>query len=61
MLENISAKIATGFAEKKLQTTPHLVLLNRDFYSKELLPLFSQWLALFVATHKVSTGRAAQA
>lgn len=43
ILENISMIIQKGIASKSMQYTPHLVLLDRQFYSRELKPLMARW------------------
>ena len=43
ILDSISSTIARGVEENKLQHTPHVVLLDRDFYSKMLKPLLVRW------------------
>ena len=39
LLQQISGVINRGIAEKHMQNTPHLVLLNQLFYVRELKPL----------------------
>ena len=38
-----------GIAGKLLQTTPHLVLLDRAFYTARLRPLFAAWCLVWLA------------
>ena len=37
----------------QLGRTPHLTLLSPTFYKRALMPLLGQWLALFMARHKL--------
>jgi hypothetical protein len=48
ILESISKVISLGIAQKYMQQTPHLVLLNRPFYHKELKPLMARWQLLYL-------------
>eukprot|EP00931_Biecheleriopsis_adriatica_P057118 TRINITY_DN33879_c0_g1_i1.p1 TRINITY_DN33879_c0_g1~~TRINITY_DN33879_c0_g1_i1.p1 ORF type:complete len:3259 (+),score=710.44 TRINITY_DN33879_c0_g1_i1:1294-9777(+) len=47
----LAGKLKQGRRELKLQVAPHLVLLSRDFYSKEMLPHLVDWAALLVEDH----------
>jgi hypothetical protein len=42
-LKQISDVIQKGFAERNLQRLPHIILLNPDFYHKELKPIMAEW------------------
>ena len=55
ILENISSVIRKGVAEKHMQHTPHLVLLNRHFYHKELKPLLARWQLLYLRHKRLPT------
>jgi hypothetical protein len=55
ILESISSVIRRGVAEKHLQHTPHLVLLNRGFYHKELKPLIARWQLLYLRSKRLPT------
>ncbi len=48
VLEELSAKIAIGKEQKLIQTTPHVVLLSRSFYTKVLKPIMARWALLFL-------------
>jgi len=47
----LAEKIKIGRRELKLQVSPHLVLLSKDFYMQELLPHLVDWAAVFVEEH----------
>lgn len=53
ILDSISSAIQRGVAENKLQHTPHVVLLDRDFYSKELKPLLVRWQLLYLRSKRL--------
>ena len=53
ILENISLVIQQGIANKYMQHTPHLVLLNRSFYHKELKPLMARWQLLYLRNKRL--------
>lgn len=55
ILENIKAIIQQGIAEKHFQYTPHLVLLNREFYHKNLKPLIARWQLLYLRNKRLPT------
>lgn len=55
LLQNISSVIKRGVAEKHMQHTPHLVLLNRGFYQKELKPLMARWQLLYLRNKRLPT------
>ena len=42
------ANIAEGCREQVVQKIPHVVLIDRGFYSKKLLPLLCKWLLLWL-------------
>ncbi len=53
LLERLQAAITKGYQLKHLQSIPHLVLLNRRYYDKELLPLLADWLMVFLGSKGV--------
>jgi len=55
LLQSISSVINRGIAEKHMQHTPHLVLLNRKFYSAELKPLMARWQLLYLRNKRLPT------
>jgi hypothetical protein len=44
----LTEKMREGRRDMKLQTAPHLVLLSRDFYVKEMLPHLADWASLYL-------------
>jgi len=55
ILEQISNVITQGIAAKHMQYTPHLVLLNKAFYHKELKPLVARWQLLYLRNKRLPT------
>ena len=53
ILDSVAATIQRGVAANKLQHTPHIVLLDRDFYSKELKPLLVRWQLLYLRSKRL--------
>jgi hypothetical protein len=53
ILENISLVIQQGIASKFMQRTPHLVLLNRIFYHKQIKPLMARWQLLYLRNKRL--------
>jgi hypothetical protein len=53
ILESMSSIIQQGIANKYMQYTPHLVLLNRNFYHKELKPLLARWQLLYLRNKRL--------
>jgi hypothetical protein len=53
ILDAISAAIQRGVAENKLQHTPHIVVLDRDFYSQQLKPLLVRWQLLYLRSKRL--------
>ena len=52
LLHALAAKLEEGYARRVLQRIPHLVLLSRAFYARELKPLLVQWTLLYLVAHK---------
>ena len=40
----IHAKLAAGLEEKALQSSPHIVLADKNFYEPNLGPVLADWL-----------------
>jgi hypothetical protein len=55
ILETISNVILQGVANKSMQHTPHMVLLNRNFYHKEIKPLLARWQLLYLRNKRLPT------
>ena len=53
ILDSISSAIQRGVAENKLQHTPHIVLLDRDYYAKQLKPLLVRWQLLYLRSKRL--------
>lgn len=47
-------QIENGIAQRDLQHKPHLVLLNRSFYNKELRTLLSRWMVVWLSLQQPS-------
>jgi thiol-disulfide isomerase/thioredoxin len=48
ILKQISGVIQKGIAERNLQRLPHIILLNNEFYHKELKPIMAEWTFLWL-------------
>jgi hypothetical protein len=55
LLQEISSVIQRGVAEKHMQHTPHLVLLNRHFYHHHLKTLMARWQLLYLRNKRLPT------
>ena len=55
ILDQISGLIRRAVADKHMQSTPHLILLNRKFYQHELKPLFARWQLLYLRHKRLPT------
>ena len=53
ILDSVASTIQRGVAENKLQHTPHVVLLDRDFYAKQLKPLLVRWQLLYLRSKRL--------
>jgi hypothetical protein len=53
ILESIASVIQSGIANKYMQYTPHLVLLNKPFYHRELKPLMARWQLLYLRNKRL--------
>ena len=53
VLNEIRDIVLSGIERKMLQTVPHIVLLSRDFYRKELRPALARWLLIWFGTKKL--------
>ena len=54
LLDKIKAVVEKGLQAKVLQKTPHLVLLNTNFYHRELRPLLASWMMMFLSAKRMS-------
>ena len=55
ILTQIQAALQRGMTLNVIQRTPHIVVLSRAFYKKELRPLLAEWLLLWLSCQPVST------
>ncbi len=53
-LRDLSAAMEAGVQARLVQTTPHLVVLDRGFYDASLRPLFAQWVLVWLADKGIS-------
>jgi hypothetical protein len=51
LLGALRAAVRAGEAQQALQRVPHLVLLNREFFDKKMLPLLARWALLYLQPH----------
>uniref|UniRef100_A0A6V2M4H7 ubiquitinyl hydrolase 1 n=1 Tax=Ditylum brightwellii TaxID=49249 RepID=A0A6V2M4H7_9STRA len=55
ILEGISDVINRGIASQQVQHTPHLILLNRKYYIKELKHLMARWQLIYLRSKRLPT------
>lgn len=53
ILQRLQAVIEIGRRDKLLQTTPHLVLLSRGFYHRQIKPLLAEWMLLWLLAQRM--------
>jgi len=58
VLAELSGVIAEGYRCRALQRSPHLVLLNPDWYVERMLPVMGRWMLLWLEANH-ATGLAA--
>ena len=51
LLEAIREVVKKAIAAKQLQTSPHLVLLDKGWYAEVLRPLLAQWTSIWLRAH----------
>lgn len=54
ILDQLRVAIELGYSSRALQRSPHIVLLNPDFYAAELKPHMASWLLLFLESQHVA-------
>ncbi|KAF7457140.1 EF hand family protein [Cryptosporidium felis] len=54
LLLKIQSKLEAGVASRRVQCNPHLVILDEDFYRRELRPLLIRWIVLAIRLHRFS-------
>ena len=55
ILDNITKIIQKGISTQQLQHTPHLVLLDKNFYHNEMKPLMASWQLLYLRHKRLPT------
>ena len=60
ILEQLSAVIERGYEQRALQRSPHLVLLNVEWYHEHVLPVMALWMMLWLESNHVAGLTAAQ-
>ena len=55
ILDSIANVIQLGISNKYIQQTPHLVLLNKAFYHREMKLLMARWQLLYLRTKRLPT------
>ena len=53
LLDKIRDAIDDGCKLKVMQSVPHVVLLDRMYYEKELRPLLTRWLVLWLMQTRI--------
>ncbi|CAE7661481.1 unnamed protein product [Symbiodinium pilosum] len=53
ILKQIAKTVADGTRELKMQRSPHLVLLNLEFYEEKLKEVMCSWMSLWLASEHV--------
>eukprot|EP01050_Picozoa_sp_SAG11_P001055 SAG11_NODE_43_length_20795_cov_11.860456_3_plen_1106_part_00 len=53
VLALIKSAIDVGFSSKLVQKTPHIVILDQNFYHSELRPLLSRWIIFWLKESKL--------
>jgi hypothetical protein len=54
LLKSIRDEIEQGRTQKLIQTTPHIVLLSREFYDQKLRPLLARWMTIWMQQKRVN-------
>ena len=54
ILDELKALIEDGYARRALQRSPHLVLLNVDWYHEQMRPLMAKWMLLWLEANHVA-------
>jgi len=50
ILYSLKLTMVAGFKKRFLQSTPHLVLLNKKYYDQAMLPLLCQWMLVWLSS-----------
>ena len=54
ILKKFREVVLAGYRKKCLQKNPHIVLLDLDFYHKQMRPLLMEWAIIWLNTHHFS-------
>ena len=54
ILDELTAVIEQGYEKHALQRSPHLTLLNEEWYAREMKPVMAKWLLLWLEANHVS-------
>jgi hypothetical protein len=58
LLAQLQACISAGYERRALQRSPHLTLLDIEWYTREMQPLMAEWMLLWLeANHMVGLSR----
>lgn len=53
ILKELAVCIEAGYECRALQRSPHLVLLNEEFYSTRLRPIIARWMVLWLTSNQL--------
>lgn len=48
---DIAEALTAGFADRLLQSTPHIILLDKEFYKARIMPPLARWAVVWLRTH----------
>ena len=54
VLEDLKLLVELGFSQRALQRSPHLVLLNTEWYHAKMRPVMAKWMMLWLEANHVS-------
>lgn len=54
ILDELARIIEEGYARRALQRSPHLVLLNADWYRVKMMPVLAKWMLLWLGEKPLS-------
>ena len=53
ILKSLRTEISQGYVAKHVQATPHIVVLNREYYHTRLQPLLTNWMMIWLKQKQV--------
>ena len=56
ILQKVAAAVRDAVKNKGVQSTPHVVLLDRQWYGDTLMPLLAEWAELWLRVHGAARG-----